>query len=125
QARPSDAGQNARGLSASSLCAPGGMAVAGTVLLIADQCNHRVVGFDASQPPATFAPATWFVGQPDGITNGLNQASLVSGSTLAGPRALARAGDVLYIADTEHNRVLVTAAPPVAGAAPLLVYGQA
>ena len=125
QVAPTDSRPNAGGPSAAALNVPAGLASDGTRLYVADSANHRVLAFDATKPPASFATASAVAGQPTAQSNGFNQASTVSGATLAAPHALARSGDALYIADTAHNRVIVTAAPPVAGAPLLAVYGQA
>ncbi|HEX4461686.1 MAG TPA: NHL repeat-containing protein, partial [Polyangia bacterium] len=124
QASDTTATANTGGIGASGLWGPLGVASDGARLYAADARNHRVVGWDVTSPPTTDAPASVVVGQPGFLVGGFNQASSAADGVTLQPSGLARAGNLLYVADSGHNRVLAFAAPPQSGAAPARVFGQ-
>ena len=116
------ASANAGGPSASALASPQGLATDGKQVYIADARNHRVLVFPATA--ATGSAASALVGQPSFAAVGFNQTSSAAGSVTGQPHGLWRDGGDLFIADTNHHRVLVVTAPATAGAIPTRVYGQ-
>ncbi|MBI5497877.1 MAG: hypothetical protein HY904_22935 [Deltaproteobacteria bacterium] len=110
-------------------------------LVVADEGNHRVLGFDVTVP-RTGAEARFVLGQPDFTHHGENrgfgttvcQPLGADGGTLATPKgtlvAVVGTRTLLFVADTDNNRVLawnVTAAGLAGvtnGAAADFVIGQ-
>src|SRR5258708_429927 len=95
---------NNGGLGAASLRGPSGAAVdAHGNLFVADTLNNRVLEYDA---PLTNTTADRVFGQPNFITNTVNNGGLGAAS-LSGPIAVALDGaGNLYVVDTGNNRVL-------------------
>lgn len=94
----------AAALTASGMNAPRGLALQGTAnrLFVADTGYNRVLVFDVAA-----------ISNGEAAINVLGQTSFTAGGTglaqnrLNGPRALAFSGDLLFVADSSNNRVLV------------------
>jgi hypothetical protein len=115
---------NGAGVTASSLYAPNSIGGDGTRLAISDRFNNRIVIYPTT-PSSTGAPASVFVGQPDSVSNRLNNGGPIGASALTAPGALAMLGNRFAVADTGASRVLVWNAPPATRAdAPAIVLGQ-
>ncbi len=116
---------NSGGISAASLSAPAGISGDDKTLLVADGGNHRVLGF--SQPsllPMASPPlADLALGQPTAVSNGFNQSTTAQGGVVQSPRGVARYGNLLYVADSDHHRVLALPSDSPGGT-PTVVYGQ-
>jgi hypothetical protein len=81
-------------------------------LYVADSDNHRVLGFNAV--PTGFGPnADFVIGQPDFATR---TASTTAG-TFFQPVSCWVSNDVLFVADSLNERVLLFSPPPTAGGA--------
>ena len=96
---------NLNGISAQTLCNPGGLAFdGGGNLLVADSSNHRVLKYN--KPLASGAGASKVYGQPSFTANDCN-GSGVNENSLCNPTDVAvnGAGDV-WIADYDNHRVL-------------------
>jgi sugar lactone lactonase YvrE len=91
-------------VSATSLNGPEGLAVVGDRLYVADNANHRVLGY--ALPVSTHAAATWVFGQPGFTTNDINHAGL-SEKSLASPTSLSAANGALLVHDSYNDRVVV------------------
>ncbi len=74
-------------------------------LAVADTANNRVLVWD-EVPRDTSAPDA-VLAQPDGASLGENRWEAVAADTLCWPYGLARDGDVLAIADSGNNRVVL------------------
>ncbi|WP_298343424.1 NHL repeat-containing protein [Ferrimicrobium sp.] len=85
---------------------PYGVSVDGGRLAIADSANNRVLLFDAL-PIGVGAKADRVIGQMDFESYGENQWRVMSDSTLCWPYAVDLVGDVLAVADTGNNRVVI------------------
>lgn len=106
--------------SASTLKGPTDVWSDGTLVLVADRENNRVLVWTAF-PTQDGAPADFVIGQA-GFGLARDDASP---SVLERPSALAYAGDALFIADSGHNRVLGWSVFPANnGSAADLVFGQ-
>lgn len=93
----------------------------GEAIYVADTGNNRILFFN-SEPPIDNA-ADGLIGQPNYTSNAPNNGGL-SGFSLDGPTGLALdAGNRLYVADTNNNRVLVFDRLNPDGAA-IEVFGQ-
>ena len=94
----------AASLTASGMNAPRGLAfdAAGNRLFVADTGYHRVLVFDVAA-----------ITNGEAAVNVLGQTSFTAGGTglaqnrLNSPRGLALAGNLLYVADTSNNRVMI------------------
>jgi sugar lactone lactonase YvrE len=115
---------NANGIGATSLATPLGLAAGGSTLWVADSANNRVLGYDLTSRPTTGTAAATALGQPGLMAGGFNQTSTAASGATSQPRGVALANGKLYIADSNHHRVLVFQTPVKAGAQPLQVYGQ-
>lgn len=96
---------NQGGISADSLCTPGGLAFdAGGNLYISDFSNNRVLKYNA---PFIDTTADGVYGQADSFTSGTANLGGLTANSLSGPRGLAFDGDGnLFVADAGNNRVL-------------------
>lgn len=90
----------------------------GPLVALADTANNRVLLWDALAAPAgpvIGAPADAVLGQPDPAANGENRWSSVVADSLCWPYGLGLhrgpAGDVLAVADSGNNRVVLWERP--------------
>jgi sugar lactone lactonase YvrE len=111
---------NAGAVSAGSFAAPWGLAANNGRLYVADEQNHRVLGFD---DPAVLM-ASRLYGQVSFLRNGFDGSTPRSAGGGRRPRALARAGDALYVAETDAHRVVVFPVDRVDPNTPREVFGQ-
>ena len=134
------------GLSERLLSAPGGIAIAGNTLFVVDssrvaslQQNNRVLIFPninqqlpaakasipwdgAQRCPVCGGSATVVLGQPDFVSNNIG----LTATTMRNPTAVASDGNVVAVADTDNNRVLIwNSIPTQNGQAADVVVGQA
>ena len=113
---------NAGGLSASSMNGPSGVAGDGTRFAVSDRFNMRVLLYP-TVPTMTGAPASIVLGQPDMVSNRLNNGGPISASSLT-PDAISMLGTRFGIADT-GSRVLIWNTPPTSRLdLPNIVLGQ-
>ncbi len=113
---------------ASDLRDPGGVAIQGTGILVADTGNNRIVIHDGVlAAPVSGRPGDRFLGQPDGVSTSPNRGGLVAVNTLSAPTGLTMAGASLVVADTGNHRVLIfrDLAVLATGASADVVLGQA
>jgi len=114
---------NNGGLSASTLNAPYGLTVAGSILYVADYTNHRVLGWN-SVPAASSTAADFALGQPDLVSNTANNGGRTA-QTLSNPSDVSSDGTVLFVSDYSNHRVLKwSALPAVTQTAANYVLGQ-
>ncbi len=119
------------GRSATSLCAPAGIAVdnAGN-LFVTDTDNHRVLEYNQPFASGRTAnqPANWVLGQGGDFTSSgcnLGANSFPNAETLCFPVGVALDGaGNLYVADAGNNRVLEYNAPFITAFAANRVFGQ-
>jgi uncharacterized protein (TIGR03437 family) len=120
--------------SASTMCDPTSVTTDGTRLIVTDLGNNRVLIFNHI-PTSNGVAADIVVGEPDFVTNDLNNAnsttdpspsSCCSGSaSLQWPRDAFSDGQRLIISDGGNNRILVyNTIPTVNGAFPDAIIGQ-
>lgn len=123
--QPSDTGNvaNGRGLDAASTNAPWGLASNGARVFLADEGNHRVVGFDAASLAAT-SRAQWLFGQALYEQNGFNRSSAPSAAGGRKPRSIASTTGTLFVAETDANRVVVLDSAAINPSTPTRVFGQ-
>jgi len=114
---------NLGGVSASSLCAPSGVALDSTgKLYIADSENNRVLEFNT---PLTNSAANLVIGQGGSFTSGGCNQGGISANSLCGPEGLALdPSDDLYVADVDNNRVLEYTNPLTTDTTADIVFGQ-
>jgi sugar lactone lactonase YvrE len=124
QTDPTSAVPNANGIGAGTLSAPAGVGSDGQRLYVADSANHRVLGWSLATAPGSGAAADLVLGQPTFVNSEFNRSVAPSAGGAARPRGLAVNGGQLFTAEADHNRVLVTSAPPVAGGGTVRIYGQ-
>jgi len=118
---------NLGGISALTLCSPGGLALdSGGDLFVADRGNNRALEFAAPFPSPAAAPSASVVfGQDGSFTSNLANLNGTSGLTLDAPEAVAldSRGD-LFVADANNNRVLEFNPPYGSSPTALAVFGQ-
>lgn len=86
---------------------PTGIATNGTILVVGDTDNNRVLIW-RSLPTRNGQPADIVLGQPDFKSNRSNQGNRApSASSLSGPQGVWIQGTRLYVADTVNNRIMV------------------
>jgi hypothetical protein len=106
--------------SASSLNRPTGVYSDGTRFYVSDTANHRVLIWN-SFPTSNGQPADIVLGQASFTTN----AAGTSNTGFREPAGIATAGNMLFIADTLNNRVVVFSPIPItSGTAAEFVIGQ-
>lgn len=103
---------------------PHSVASDGTLLAVSDVYNHRVLLWK-NIPTQNRQPADIVLGQSNFSSNGINTGGPTKG--LHGPTSVFLAGNRLYVADTDNNRVLIwkNAAALTNGQQADLVLGQA
>ncbi|MFA6301247.1 MAG: peptidoglycan-binding protein [Candidatus Paceibacterota bacterium] len=103
----------------------GGIAVAGTKLIISDTYNNRMLIYNTI-PVVSGASASVVIGQADFIHNAANRGGAVAANTLNAPFGIYSDGTKLYVADGGNNRALVYNTIPVANDASAdVAVGQA
>ncbi len=90
---------------ARSLNMPYGLASTHDWLLVADTANSRLLGW--KPPLRNDAAAQALAGQPDFTSKGDNRWQLPQRDSLCWPYGLAASGDVVAVADSGNNRVLL------------------
>lgn len=84
---------------------PFGVALHDGVFWVADTGNRRVLGWvDGIPDPGHGADVV--LGQPDLVSRGENRDDAVGADTMRWPHAIARSGDLLFVADAGNHRVL-------------------
>lgn len=112
------------GVAAAGLSSPGAAWSNGSMLIVADTSNHRVLIYN-TLPAANGAAADVILGQPDATSNSANQGGAPGASTLSSPSGVFFDGVNLYIADRGNNRVLIFNTVPVDNNTPAdTVVGQ-
>jgi uncharacterized protein (TIGR03437 family) len=94
---------------------PTAVASNGTVMVIADTDNDRVLIWNRI-PTSNFANADVVLGQPDFVT--FNPPTSVTASSLRGPQGVWIQGTQLFVADTGNSRILVWNTIPTANNQP-------
>jgi hypothetical protein len=111
---------NNGGISASTFSYPYGVFCDGTRLFVTDYGNNRVLIW-TSLPTVSGQAANIVVGQ----SNMTSSTSGTTSTTLYGPMGIWSTGSVLYVADSNNNRVLkYNTIPGANGAAASIVLGQ-
>ena len=96
----------------------------GTILLVSDMNNSRVLLY-RHLPGANGAAPDVVIGQPDFTGNNCNQGGSPGPNTLCGPQGVFWDGSRLYIADSGNNRVLIYDGIPASNnASASVVVGQ-
>lgn len=80
-------------------------------LAVADTSNNRVLLWNSSPRAGSAIPADSVLAQPDLDANGENRWDAVADDSLCWPYAMSAAGDLLAIADSGNNRVVVWQVP--------------
>ncbi len=101
-------GANTGGISANALSSPLSAASNGTSLLVSDSGNHRVLIWN-SLPTQNNQAADMVLGQLDLSANGANAGSSTKG--LMNPSGVFLSSNLLMVADTGNNRVLIWKQP--------------
>ncbi len=114
------------GVAAAGLFSPSGVWSNGTILIVADTTNNRVLIYN-TLPTTDGTPADIVVGQPDAASSGANQGLAAPADfTLSGPTGVFYDGTNLFVADTGNHRVLIYNFLPVDNNTPAdFVVGQA
>jgi hypothetical protein len=86
---------------------PYAVAMRGDQLVVADTSNNRVLLWDAAPRTGAGALADHVLAQPDMDANGENRWDAVLPDSLCWPYGLSVAGDVLAVADSGNNRVML------------------
>jgi uncharacterized protein (TIGR03437 family) len=108
----------------SSLRLPTAVASDGVHLVIADTDHNRVLIWNRI-PATNDAPADVVVGQPNFTSAGVPSNHVPNAQSMSGPQGVWIQNGMLFVADTENNRVLVyNHIPQTNGAAADLVLGQ-
>jgi hypothetical protein len=76
-------------------------------LFVADTSNNRVLIWHGIPRGGVGTPADTVLGQPDMDANGENRWSAVTDDSMCWPYGLSLAGDLLAIADSGNNRIMV------------------
>ncbi len=79
----------------------------GDRLFVADTSNNRVLVWHDLPRGLVGVPADTVLGQPDMDANGENRWSAVTDDSMCWPYGLSVAGDLLAIADSGNNRVML------------------
>lgn len=86
---------------------PYGAAASEGRLAIADTSNNRILLWDALPKEGAAIPADGVLGQPDFDANGENRWDAVADDSLCWPYGICLAGELLAIADSGNNRVML------------------
>ncbi|MFS8640044.1 MAG: NHL repeat-containing protein [Symbiobacteriaceae bacterium] len=86
---------------------PYGVALCGNYLAVADTANNRVLLFGGPPRRGAYLPACHVIGQADFDGTGENRWQAVARDTLCWPYGLWGHGDLLAIADSGNNRVVL------------------
>lgn len=110
--------------SARTLSSPAGVSLANGTLAVSDTGNNRVLiwNLPVGAGIATYAPANTVIGQPNASSSTLGTDPTMA--TLAEPSGLALADQILYLADTGLNRVLIYSNPFKDGASYGVLLGD-
>jgi uncharacterized protein (TIGR03437 family) len=96
----------------------------GVHLVVADTDHNRVLIWNRI-PTTNDAPADVVVGQPDFVSSGVPTNHVPSSTSMSGPQGVWIQNGMLYVADTQNNRVLVyNHIPATNGVAADVVLGQ-
>jgi uncharacterized protein (TIGR03437 family) len=96
----------------------------GVHLVVADTDHNRVLIWNRI-PTTNDAPADVVVGQPDFVSSGVPSNHVPNSKSMSGPQGVWIQNGMLYVADTQNNRVLVyNHIPATNGVAADLVLGQ-
>jgi hypothetical protein len=110
---------------ATGLRSPRGVCKAGGTLYVADQGNHRIVGYSGAYPPANGATFTRVLGQATFTVGSANRGGTVAANTLSSPEQLFCDDDHLFVVDSGNHRILMwSPLPTTDGQAADLVLGQ-
>ncbi len=85
--------------------------VIGDRLAVADTSNNRVLLWDAIPRSGSAIPADFVLAQPDMDANGENRWDAVADDSLCWPYGMCASGNLLAIADSGNNRVVVWQVP--------------
>jgi hypothetical protein len=86
---------------------PYALSLAGETLAVADTANNRVLFWRNPPAKGCFHPAEAVIGQPDFAANGENRWQAVGRDTLCWPYGLHLHHNLLAIADSGNNRVMI------------------
>jgi len=86
---------------------PYGAAVSQGRLAVADTSNNRILLWDDLPRAGAATPADHVIGQPDFAANGENRWDFVANDSMCWPYGICLAGDLLAIADSGNNRVML------------------
>lgn len=101
---------------ARSLRFPYAVAADARRLVVADTANNRVLVFERDQAGIPDAAAVLALGQPDLVSNGENRWTKVAHDSLCWPYGVALWSDMLAVADSGNNRVMLWRLEPAATA---------
>jgi len=96
---------------ASRLRFPYAVAARGRELVVADTSNNRILVWVDCPRTGVGAPADFVLAQPDMDANGENRWDAVLDDSLCWPYGLCRSGDLLAVADSGNNRVVIWRLP--------------
>lgn len=114
---------NLGGLSASSICRPGGVFSDGQKLFVVDYSNHRVLIWNTI-PTINKTPADVVLGQPNMTSNTSNNGG-ISAVSMSSPWHLYVAAGKLLVSDYGNNRILIwNTIPTTSATAADVVVGQ-
>jgi hypothetical protein len=86
---------------------PYGMSLQGDRLAVADTANNRVLFWRLPIGQPCFSAAADVIGQPDFAASGENHWKTVTAATLCWPYGVCFQGDLLAVADSGNNRVMI------------------
>ncbi|MEZ0312170.1 MAG: hypothetical protein ACAI38_10370 [Myxococcota bacterium] len=113
-----------RGITATGMNGPRGVALVGSALFVADTAQNRVMVWN-NVPTVNGVAASFALGQPNLTSGAANAGTSVNANGMFVPAAVASDGTRLFIADSGNNRVLVWNTVPGAAVPPSFVLGQA
>jgi len=86
---------------------PYGVATSDGRLAVADTSNNRILLWDTLPRSGAAIPAEHVLGQPDFASNGENRWEVVADDSMCWPYGICLSGDLLAIADSGNNRVML------------------